>query len=108
MNADVFGAQRRPDGGPPAGPFTFSAHGPRPIPRFPLLAEVDFPSYRFQQELPPGNLGVLVKVMADALSQPVDWRHGVGSGVRKTVIRIGSDHKLLSPCRAIGLVTILR
>jgi hypothetical protein len=72
-----------------------------------LLAEVDFPPYRFQQELLPGNVGVLVEVMADALDQPVDWRHEVGSGGRNTVIRIDSDHQLLSPCQAIGLVKIL-
>src|ERR1700722_18350584 len=70
LNADTLGAGRWPSGGPPVGLLTFPPRGPRPILRFPLLAEVDFPPYRIQQELFPRNPEVLVEVMANALSQP--------------------------------------
>jgi hypothetical protein len=61
---------------------------------FPLLAEVDFRPYRLKQELFPRSLGVPVKVMADALGQPVyGWRGDESSG-RKTIISIGSGHEL--------------
>jgi len=53
------------------------------------------------------SFGVLVEGMADALDQPVDWRHGVGPGGQNTVIRIESNHNLLFLCRVIRLVKIL-
>src|SRR5262249_15388593 len=81
----------------PAGPLTFQLS---PVPDVPLLAEVDFPPNRVQQEALPGNLRVLVEIMANALGQPVDWRPPVVSE-RNTLTWISSDHTLLSFLRQL-------
>src|SRR5437868_4016697 len=104
MNSDVLGAQPWSSGGPPAGPLTFPAWKPSPILRFPLLAEVNLLLHRYAQELLPGNLGVLVEVMADALGQIVEWRPRLGSGRRNSVIRIGSDHNSFPLVRQLASV----
>src|SRR5262249_46004898 len=61
----------------------------------------------FQQELLPGNFGVVVEVPANVLGQPVAGRRGVGSGGRKSVMSMSSGHELFSFCQSMGPVRIL-
>jgi hypothetical protein len=65
-------------------------------PRFPLLAEVDFPLDCFQQELLSGNLGVMVKVVADAFGEAVAWEHAGRLARQHRVLQIEREHKHLS------------
>jgi hypothetical protein len=61
-----------------------------------LLAEQELSPERSPQELLPGDFGVPVEVVADAVGQQIVWRHGVESTGRKTVIRIAAYHEIIS------------
>jgi hypothetical protein len=102
-----FIVARRPNREPPVNPFAVPADGPNHIPRFALLAEVDFPSYRVEQKLAPGNFGVLVEIMTDAPGQSVDDVCEFGSGRRNSVILIERHHNRLSFFRLTGLANFL-
>src|SRR5262249_23298183 len=92
VNADVFGSQRPTAVIPLAYPLPVLQGIPTPTPADVRRARINFFLDRAQQEVLPGDLRMLVEVMAEALRQSVGRRHPIPGGSPEPVRLIWCDH----------------